>query len=72
MYEARDYKTRIWWSAEDALYLAQVTELPGIMAHGDTRAGAFDQIQVALEGALAWKREPGDELPTPVHLDASA
>ena len=72
MYQARDYEVRIWWSSEDAIFVAQVTELPGMMAHGDTRAEAFDNIQTALEGALQWKQELGDELPSPIHYQAAA
>lgn len=68
MYDARDYETRIWWSKEDQLFLAQCVELPGMMAHGETREAAAQSIQSALEGLVAWKEERGEELPAPVRL----
>lgn len=30
------YETIIYWSHEDAAFIAEVPELPGCMAHGDT------------------------------------
>ena len=62
MYEAKDYEVRIWWSAEDAVYVAQCVEMPGIMAHGDTRAAAAS-IQEAMEFALDCAREDGQQPP---------
>jgi predicted RNase H-like HicB family nuclease len=70
MYEAKDYETRIWWSREDDLFIAQVLEMPGVMAHGDTRAEAAASIQEALEGVLAWKQERAEEVPAPTRLVA--
>ena len=34
---ASKYEINIWWSDEDRLYVAEVPELPGCMAHGKTR-----------------------------------
>ncbi len=62
---AQDYEVRVWWSPEDHLYLAQCTEMIGIMAHRDTRAEAAQNIQDALEHALACYAEEGVEPPIP-------
>ena len=50
----QDYEVRIWYSPErgDECYVAQVLEMPGIMAHGDTRGEAAREIQAALAAAL--------------------
>ncbi len=72
MYEAKDYETRIWWSAQDAVYVAQCLEMPGIMAHGDTRAEAAASIQEAIVLCLECLREDGQELPVPQHSKAGA
>ena len=68
MYEAKDYETRIWWSAEDAVYVAQCLEMPGIMAHGTSRAEAASSIQEAIELGLDCMREDGEDPPVPWHV----
>jgi predicted RNase H-like HicB family nuclease len=59
------YETIIYWSEEDAAYLAEVPELPGCMAHGDTYesalANAKDAIQLWIDTAM----EFGDPIPEP-------
>jgi predicted RNase H-like HicB family nuclease len=67
---ARDYEIRIWYSAVpgDDCFIAQVVEWPGIMAHGETREEAAREIQVALDGALAFAREDGTRVPEPSRL----
>ncbi len=72
MYEARDYETRIWWSAPDAVYVAQCLEMPGIMAHGDTRGEAASSIQEAIVFNLDCLREDGQDPPIPQHARATA
>jgi predicted RNase H-like HicB family nuclease len=59
------YETIIFWSEEDQAYLAEVPELPGCIAHGETYeaalASAKDAIQLWLDTAL----EFGDVIPEP-------
>jgi len=64
---ARDYEIRIWHSAAkgDDCFVAQVTEMPGIMAHGATREEAAHQIGEALNLALAVAAEAGETPPPP-------
>ncbi len=68
----QDYEVRIWYSAEpgDECYVAQVLEMPGIMAHGETREEAAREIQVALAAALEIYREDGEVPPAPRHHGA--
>jgi hypothetical protein len=35
------YEVIIYWSNEDEVYVAEVPELPGCMAHGDTHETAL-------------------------------
>jgi predicted RNase H-like HicB family nuclease len=72
MYEAKDYEARIWWSPADVLYVAQCIDMPGIMAHGDTRAEAAASIHDALDLALACAREDHIEPPAPTRRDPVA
>ena len=64
---SQDYEVRIWWSEEDALYLAQCLEMPGVMAHGETRATAAQSIHEAIELALFAYREDHVEPPMARH-----
>ena len=59
------YAVCIWWSSKDRYYVAQCREMPGIMAHGDTRWRALISLQDALSDAVIWMRADGESLPTP-------
>jgi predicted RNase H-like HicB family nuclease len=45
------YKIILFWSEEDDAYLAEVPELPGCMAHGDSYESALAN---ALEAMTLW------------------
>ncbi len=59
------YEVILYWSNEDQLFVAEVPELPGCMAHGDTHqaalANALEAIQLWIDTAL----EFGDPVPEP-------
>lgn len=59
------YEIIIFWSTEDGTYIAEVPELPGCIAHGDTQAGALVNAQAAIELWLETAREFGDSIPEP-------
>ena len=66
------YQLVVWWSADDSLFVAEVPELPGCFAHGDTVAAAATNAEAAidlwLDGARASGRpipQPRDRLPVP-------
>ena len=71
---SRDYEIRIWHSAEegDDCFVAQVAEMPGIMAHGATREEAAREIGAALDLALAVIAETGEAPPAPRNHALSA
>lgn len=62
-----DYEIRIWYSPApgDACFVAQVLDLPGVMAHGETREEAAREIHLALTLALATYAAAGEEPPGP-------
>ncbi len=62
---ASKYEVRIWWSAEDGVYVAEVPELPGCMAHGRTREAALTNVNDAIKLWLKTARELGREIPEP-------
>ena len=59
------YGVFIFWSDEDQVFVADVPELPGCMAHGDTQEGALTQVKEAMQLWLDTAREFGDPVPEP-------
>ena len=59
------YETIIYWSNEDNAFIAEVPELPGCMAHGDTQQEALSSACSAIELWLDVAREHGDSIPEP-------
>jgi predicted RNase H-like HicB family nuclease len=64
---AKDYEVRVWYSEVpgDDCYVAQVNDMPGIMAHGDSREAAAKEIQEALRLALDSYAQNKEEPPAP-------
>ncbi len=59
------YETIIFWSDEDQAYLAEVPELPGCIAHGDTYEAALASAKEAIQLWLDTALEFGDVIPKP-------
>ncbi|MDP1766698.1 MAG: type II toxin-antitoxin system HicB family antitoxin [Methylotenera sp.] len=59
------YETIIYWSEDDQAYLAEVPELPGCMAHGDTYETALFNIKEAIQLWIDTAYEFGDTVPAP-------
>lgn len=61
----RKYEVLIYWSDEDSLFISEVPELPGCMAHGDSQDDALKNAQDAMELWLETAREFRDPIPEP-------
>ena len=59
------YEIILYWSAEDAAFIAEVPELPGCMAHGDTQDEALHQAQEAMAAWIEVAQELGRPIPEP-------
>lgn len=59
------YEMVIWWSVEDEAYVVDVPELPGCMAHGDTRQSAIKHAEDAIKFWIKTAKEDGAEIPQP-------
>jgi predicted RNase H-like HicB family nuclease len=59
------YEIILYWSEEDKVYIAEVPELPGCMAHGDTQEAALANAKEAIRLWLDTAREFGDPIPAP-------
>ena len=60
------YEIIIYWSDEDALYVAEVSELTGCTAHGERYEEALQSIQEAMALWLEVADEFGDPKPEPL------
>lgn len=59
------YETIIYWSEEDQAFVAEVPELPGCMAHGDSQEFALANVKEAIQLWIDTAREFGDPIPEP-------
>ncbi len=59
------YEIIIYWSKEDAAFIAEVPELPGCMAHGDTPEDALRNAKEAIQLWIDTAKECGDPVPDP-------
>jgi predicted RNase H-like HicB family nuclease len=59
------YEIIIYWSTEDDAFIAEVPELPGCMAHGDTHEETLANVKEAMRLWLDTAREFGDPIPEP-------
>lgn len=61
------YKDEIilYWSDDDRAFVAEVPELPGCMAHGETQEEALEQVNTAIGLWIDTAQEFGNPIPEP-------
>lgn len=59
------YEMIIFWSEEDHVFIAEVPELPGCLAHGSTYSEALEQAESAAKLWIDVATETGREIPVP-------
>lgn len=59
------YEIIVYWSEDDRAYIAEVPELPGCMAHGDTPEAALKNAQDAIGLWIDTAKAHGDPVPRP-------
>lgn len=59
------YEVIIYWSNEDAVFIAEVPELPGCLAHGDSQEAALANANDAIHLWIDTAREIGRPVPEP-------
>lgn len=59
------YGIVLYWSNSDQAFVAEVPELPGCMAHGDTQEAALNSVNEATGLWIDTAREFGDPVPEP-------
>jgi predicted RNase H-like HicB family nuclease len=58
-----NYEIILFWSKEDMCFIAEIPELPGCMAHGNTEMDAIQNINQAKELWIKTALEFGDIIP---------
>ena len=59
------YEVIIYWSEDDGRYIAEVPELPGCMADGETRASVLRNVETIMAGWLETAELEGRKIPVP-------
>jgi excisionase family DNA binding protein len=65
MMASNEYQVLIYWSDEDRAYLAEVPELPGAMADGETRQDALANAETIIQEWIETAQELGRPVPSP-------
>jgi len=59
------YETIVFWNQEDDTYIAEVPQLQGCLAHGNTYESALANVKQAIELWIETAIEFGDPIPKP-------
>jgi predicted RNase H-like HicB family nuclease len=59
------YEIIIFWSEEDGAYLAEIPELPGCMADGQTYREALEKAEIIIREWIETAKELGRPIPSP-------
>lgn len=59
------YEIIIYWNEADEIFVAEIPELPGCMAHGSSPEEALQNARQAMDLWLETAREYGDPVPEP-------
>ncbi|NBD37376.1 MAG: type II toxin-antitoxin system HicB family antitoxin [Verrucomicrobia bacterium] len=59
------YEVIIYWDKVDCIFVAEVPELHGCMAHGETKSLAVQNAEQAIELWIETAKEDGIAIPEP-------
>lgn len=59
------YEMIIYWSKEDDVFIAEIPELKGCIAHGDTREEAMENVLQVAEAWMELAEENNWTIPEP-------
>jgi len=66
------YHINVFWSDEDACWIADVPDLRFCSAHGETPEEAVREVQIAMDLWLEVAKERNRPIPTPTYRPQSA
>ena len=59
------YEVILYWDRDDGIFVAEVPELPGCIAHGSTKSKAIQSAENAISLWLKTADEDGISIPEP-------
>ena len=59
------YEIILYWSVEDQAFIAEVPELPGCAADGETYQEALQNVEVIMQEWIETAKELGRPIPEP-------
>lgn len=59
------YEIILYWSEPDNAFIAEIPELPGCMADGQTMPEALENVQTVAREWIETAQELGREIPAP-------
>ncbi|MCD6013456.1 MAG: hypothetical protein K0Q79_3318 [Flavipsychrobacter sp.] len=59
------YEVIIFWSQADSVFIAEIPELSGCLAHGTTQDEALHEVNIVAKQWLELAKEKGWEIPEP-------
>ncbi|SFT88529.1 Predicted nuclease of the RNAse H fold, HicB family [Algoriphagus locisalis] len=59
------YEIIIYWSEEDQAFIAEVPELAGCLADGDSYSEALANVEIVIEEWVETAKSLGRSIPTP-------
>ncbi len=59
------YEVIIYWSQEDEAFIAEVPELPGCAADGETYQEALQNVEIIMQEWIETARQLGRSIPQP-------
>ncbi len=59
------YEIIIYWSNEDRCFIAEIPELPGCMADGETYQSALQNAEIVISEWIETAKMLGREIPNP-------
>jgi predicted RNase H-like HicB family nuclease len=65
MKNSHKYEIVIYWSKEDEAYIAEVPELAGCAADGETYQEAVSNVEVIIDEWIETAKQRGGEIPQP-------
>jgi predicted RNase H-like HicB family nuclease len=57
------YEIIVYWSDQDKAFIAEVPELPGCMADGETYEDVMKNVQIIIDEWIDTAKQSGREIP---------
>lgn len=62
------YEINLYWSEQDQAFIAEVPDLPGCAADGETYQEALQNIEIIMQEWIETAQELGRKIPAPTQF----